>query len=111
MTKILSQITILFLMTASVVAQTNTKNRELINRLQLVEDKLSLKELVDSFAVFSDLKQFEKQTVLYTEDATFDTYIYGKLVSTLKGKKQISEAFTTYYKDFETVFHMNGQLI
>ncbi len=84
-------------------------NQETIKRLQLIEDQLALKQIVDEFSILADTKETEKQTLLFTEDALLQTYIYGKLVTQLKGRKQIGEAFAAYLKNFEIVYHMNGQ--
>lgn len=74
-----------------------------------IEDKLALKELVDTFSVLADKKETNKQTLLFTEDATVESYSDGQQSSSLKGRKQIGETFANFLSLFETVYHINGQ--
>lgn len=77
--------------------------------IQAIEDRIALKNLVDTFSILADQKEIEKQTLLFTEDATSETSVSGQVVSTLKGRKQIGDAFTNFLNNFETVYHINGQ--
>lgn len=47
-------------------------------RLQAIEDKLALKDLVDTFSVLADQKETQAQTLLFTEDATVSSYMNGQ---------------------------------
>ena len=78
-------------------------------RLQQLEDKAALKNLVDIFSVLADRKDVQAQTLLFTEDATVESFSGGQLVSSLKGRKQIGDTFGAYLATFETVYHINGQ--
>ena len=78
-------------------------------RIQAIEDKIALKNLVDTFSILADRKDIQKQILLFTEDAVSDTFVNGKTVSSLKGRKQIGDAFTAFLNIFETVYHINGQ--
>jgi hypothetical protein len=78
-------------------------------RLQAIEDQLALKNLVDTFSVLADKKETQAQTLLFTEDATVESYMNGQLVSALKGRQQIGDAFAAYLSLFSTVYHHNGQ--
>lgn len=71
--------------------------------------KIALRELVDTFSILADQKEARKQTELFTEDAQVTTYSDGTAVSTLSGRKAIGDAFDNFLKNFETVYHMNGQ--
>ena len=78
-------------------------------RLQQLEDRAAIKNLVDVFSVLADKKDVQAQTLLFTEDATVESFSGGQLVSSLKGRKQIGDAFGGYLATFETVYHINGQ--
>jgi hypothetical protein len=70
---------------------------------------MALKNLVDTFSTLADQKETEKQTLLFTEDAVSETLVNGKVVLSLQGRKQIGDAFAAFLKNFETVYHINGQ--
>jgi hypothetical protein len=91
-----------------VMAQKATDNKS-AQRLQQLEDRAALKNLVDTFSNLADTKEVDKQVLLFTEDATVMSYSGGQMVSSLKGRKQIGETFSAYLANFETVYHMNGQ--
>lgn len=74
-----------------------------------MQDKMALKELVDVFSNLADVKDVEAQALLFTEDATVDSYRDGKLLSSLKGRKELGEQFGSFLALFETVYHINGQ--
>ena len=86
----------------------NTDDRDLRQRVQRLEDRAALRALVDTFSILADRKDVQKQTFLFTEDATVDSYAGGQSVS-LKGRKQIGDVFGAYLANFTTVYHMNGQ--
>ena len=92
----------------NVIAQTmETKMNE--ERLLMLEDKIALKELVDTFSNLADTKDIEAQLLLFTEDATVASYRDGVQSTLLEGHEAIGEAFTNFLNLFETVFHQNGQ--
>jgi ketosteroid isomerase-like protein len=76
-----------------------------------VEDKAALKELVDSVSILADKKDVHNQVQLFSENAISETYTGGKAILKLKGRKEMEEAFGGFLKDFETVYHFNGQHI
>ena len=86
------------------MTQSNMEKR--INELENVR---ALRELVDNFSILADKKEVQKQTLLFTKDATVDSYVNGALVSSLKGTKEMGDAFEHFLKNFETVYHFNGQ--
>jgi hypothetical protein len=77
--------------------------------IQEIEDRIALKNLIDTFSTLADQKKTQQQTLLFTEDATSETYVNGQVVSTLKGRKQIGDAFANFLNNFEVVYHINGQ--
>ncbi|AWB24950.1 nuclear transport factor 2 family protein [Methylobacterium currus] len=78
-------------------------------RLRRLEDRADLKALVDTFSILADRKDIRSQVLLFTEDATVDSYVGDQRVSALKGREQLAAAFEGYLSRFETVYHQNGQ--
>nr|WP_315425776.1 nuclear transport factor 2 family protein [uncultured Albidiferax sp.] len=78
-------------------------------RIQKLEDKVSLKAIVDAFSNLADQNDLATQSLLFTEDAIVDTYFEGQLFASLKGRKQIEETFAGFMANFETSYHINGQ--
>jgi tyrosyl-tRNA synthetase len=87
----------------------NTTNNQMTDRIQELEDKLALKELVDTFSNLSDVKDVASQILLFREDATVHTFVSGNRVANLKGRKEMENAFAPFLARFETVYHFNGQ--
>lgn len=77
--------------------------------LKEMEDRMALKELVDIFSNLADVKDVEAQVLLFTENAEVNSYRDGKLMSSLKGRKELAERFGAFLSLFETVYHINGQ--
>lgn len=74
-----------------------------------LRDRMELKELVDEFSVLADKKDVETQVLLFTEDATVDSYRGDTLVSSIKGRENLSQGFGNFLSLFDTVYHINGQ--
>ena len=68
-----------------------------------------MKELVDTFSILADKKDFKTQVQLFTADAALETYVNNAVVSNLKGRKAMEDSFAAFLKNFETVYHFNGQ--
>lgn len=85
------------------------QNSDLSKRIQVLEDRAAIKEVVDTFSILADQKETQKQTLLFTEDATVETYVGEKVVALLKGREQIGQAFAGFLKNFDVVYHINGQ--
>jgi uncharacterized protein (TIGR02246 family) len=98
----------LLLIPLSAKAQSMSDN-DISARLQQLEDRVALRSLVDTFSNLADAKDVQAQLLLFTEDATFDSYVGGQLVSSLKGRDQIGQAFSGFLAQFDTVYHQNGQ--
>lgn len=79
--------------------------------LSEISDKLALKELVDTFSILADQKETEAQTLLFTEDATVESYLNGVMGSSYTGRQEIGKAFGSYLALFKTVYHLNGQQV
>ena len=78
-------------------------------RISAIEDRIALKNLVDTFSVLADVKDVKTQLFLFTENAEVSSITNGKPGSTLNGRKQIGEAFAGFLNLFEVVYHINGQ--
>lgn len=86
------------------------KKEKMEHRVLEIEDKLALKELVDTFSNLADVKNVKDQLLLFTEDAVVETTNNGQ-VFTAKGRKEIGEAFSAYLALFDVVYHQNGQQV
>ena len=87
----------------------NAQTMDLNQKISEIEDRIALKNLVDTFSILADRKEVQQQTLLFTEDAMVESVSGGQLTSTLKGRKQIGETFSNFLYLFETVYHLNGQ--
>ena len=97
----------LFIVCVLSISCINRENKEIME----IEDKMAIKELVDVFSILADKKDGMAQMALFTKDATVETYIGDKLATALKGQQQIGETFEAFLKNFETVYHINGQQV
>ena len=95
-----------------------TPDQENRMKSQTLEDKAAIKELLDRFSILADQKQPWKQVELFTKTALLESYRRtasggekGQRTSRLEGPQQIGEAFENFLKNFETVYHFNGQSI
>ncbi|PBQ30906.1 bile acid 7-alpha-dehydratase [Sphingobacteriaceae bacterium] len=79
--------------------------------LKDIEDKISLKELIDNISILGDKKDFNKQVQLFTENAVAETLAGEISILKLEGRKEMEEAFGKFLNDFETVYHFNGQQV
>ena len=77
--------------------------------IRAIEDRIALKNLVDTFSILADQKETQKQTLLFTEDGVSETHINGQVVASLKGRKQIGDVFATLLNNFETVYYQWGK--
>ena len=84
------------------------EDNNLNKRMQAIEDKLALKEVVDTFSILADAKDLHAQIFLFTENAVVESYFNGKLGLTYNGRKEIEDGFTVFIKNYETVYHING---
>lgn len=75
------------------------------------EDRTALKELVDKVSILADKKDFQNQVQLFSKNAVSETFANGTVILKLNGRKEMVEAFSDFLKNFETVYHFNGQQI
>jgi hypothetical protein len=83
--------------------------KDLTIKINEIEDRMAIKNLVDTFSILADQKDIQKQVLLFTENATVTSIVQGKTGTPLIGRKQIGDAFAAYLNLFETVYHINGQ--
>jgi len=72
-------------------------------------DRISLKNLVDTVSILADKKDVHAEVQLFSENAISETFAGGVSVLKLKGRKEMEQALGDFLKDFETVYHLNGQ--
>ncbi|OXG07078.1 SnoaL-like protein [Flavobacterium araucananum] len=72
-------------------------------------DKILLKELIDNISIYGDKKDFDKQVQLFSSDAISETFMNGKSLLKLKGRIEMKAAFAEFLKDYDVVYHFNGQ--
>ncbi len=72
-------------------------------------DSTSLKELVNTVSILADKRDIHSQVQLFTEDGISETFAGGMPILKLKGRKEMEEAFSDFLKNFETIYHLNGQ--
>jgi hypothetical protein len=109
MQKIFAIVSLLILTSSVLSAQQSNKNDTINERIKELEDKLALRELVDSFSILADKKDVSTQVLLFTEYATVETFSGGARVANLKGRKEMANAFAPFLATFEKVYHFNGQ--
>ena len=80
-------------------------------RLQQLEDRIAIKEVVDTFSKLADANDIPTQMHLLTEDAVVDTYFGDALFASLKGRAEIEKVFSSFSANFEATYHFNGQQI
>lgn len=78
-------------------------------RIQAIEDKMAIKNVVDVFSNLADTKEIDKQVLLFTEDGMVQSYSNGNMSSDLRGRQQLYDAFSGFLNNFKTVYHLNGQ--
>lgn len=108
MKKNLLPLFLLFLVYTTSYSQTQTmKNTNQFS--SEMEDRMAIKNIVDTFSILADQKETQKQTLLFTEDAIVASKIQGQPTTILTGRKQIGDAFASFLNLFDVVYHINGQ--
>src|SRR5688500_15551037 len=89
-------------------AQKKDKNN-MEQRLAAIEDKMAIKYVVDEFSNLADVKEIDKQVLLFTDDGVVQSVSGGQPGNPLKGRQQLKQAFSAFLANFHTVYHQNGQ--
>ena len=100
---------LLIIAIAAMMAVSCNSNSDLKKRVEAVENRLELKNLVDTFSVLADVKDTNTQGLLFTEDGSMKTVANGQVVFSIDGRQNIVNACAGYLALFETVWHSNGQ--
>lgn len=74
-----------------------------------LEDRILLKELVDTISILGDKKDFNSQVQFFSENAVSETISQGKTILKLEGRKTMASAFANFLSEIDTVYHFNGQ--
>jgi hypothetical protein len=102
---------VLFLTLSVLFSSLKAQTMEDVNkRITAIEDRIAIKNVIDTFAILADKKDIQTQVLLFTENATVEARMKGAQGGNiLTGRKQIGDAFSAYLALFETVYHLNGQ--
>lgn len=76
-----------------------------------LEDRVSLRQLIDTISILGDRKDFNAQVQLFAEDAVSETFAEGVSILKLKGRNEMADAFDDFLRNFDTVYHFNGQQV
>ena len=87
----------------------NKKQNSMESKIQTIEDKMDIKQVVDVFSNLADTKEIDKQVLLFTEDGVVESYADGQQTSSLKGRDQMEQAFSGFLSNFHTIYHQNWQ--
>ena len=104
-----SIISFLFLLFSTVTTAQKMDNKSIEQRIAVIEDKMAIKYIVDEFSNLADTKEIDKQVLLFTEDGIVQSVSKDQPSSTLKGREQLKQAFSSFLSNFHTVYHQNGQ--
>jgi hypothetical protein len=77
--------------------------------LEILQAKLELRELVDTYSHLTDEKKISEQMLLFTPDAQYKVYVGGQLVSDVSGTKQLEKDFMGHASFVKRYFSINGQ--
>jgi ketosteroid isomerase-like protein len=80
-------------------------------RLRELEDRIAIKEIVDTFSNLADIKDFGALVHLLTEDAEVDFYLGDTLLGSWKGRAEFEKALSSFSSNFEATYHFNGQQV
>jgi len=80
-----------------------------------MDDRVAIRELIDSYAHNADRRLSENQAALFTEDAVLDVY-HGdpektKPVQSLRGRPELEKGFRESLSRYDVTMHFNGQSI
>lgn len=81
---------------------------DLNKRITEIEDRIAIKNVVDTFSILADTKEIDKQVLLFTEDGEVESKTNGQSM-VIKGRDQLKQAFSGFLANFHTVYHQNGQ--
>lgn len=78
--------------------------------LEMMNAKLELKELVDTFSNLADVKDAKSQGDLFTPDGVLEFQMgFDGQVQNIVGREALVAAFSATIEPCEAVYHINGQ--
>jgi SnoaL-like protein len=80
-------------------------------RLQQLEDRIAIRELIDQYAYCADTRDAQGQMAIFTEDTNFEVYMDEKLpapTQVVKGRENLFPVFDDLNQYLSTM-HFNGQ--
>ena len=80
-------------------------------RIQELEDRIAIRELIDQYAYCADTRDCEGQMAIFTGDTNFEVYMDEKLPApsqVVKGRKNLRPIFDDLNQYLSTM-HFNGQ--
>ncbi|KGQ70768.1 hypothetical protein OA57_05285 [Chelonobacter oris] len=80
-----------------------------IARLDMMADRMTIKQVVDEFSNLADSKEIDKQVLLFTENGIVESFTDGERTSLLQGREQMKTVFSDFLAQFQVVYHQNGQ--
>ena len=82
-------------------------------RLQELEDRIAIRELIDSYPICADTRNNQGQQALFTEDTNFEVYMDEKIptpTQVVTGRKNLFPVFNDL-NQYVSTMHFNGQSI
>jgi hypothetical protein len=80
-------------------------------KLQELEDRIAIRELIDQYAFCADTRNAEGQMAIFTEDTNFEVFMDEKVAvptQVIKGRKNLRPVFDDLNQYLSTM-HFNGQ--
>jgi len=80
-------------------------------RLQELEDRIAIRELIDQYTYCADTRDAEGQMAIFTEDTNFEVYMDEKIATptqVVTGRKSLRPVFDNLNQYLSTM-HFNGQ--
>lgn len=76
-----------------------------------IQEKIKLRELIDTFAILADEMKLHEQALLFTKDGVLKSHSVDGQIFEFHGQAEIEKSCTAFMKLFQTHFHNNGQAI
>jgi SnoaL-like protein len=80
-------------------------------RLQEMEDRNSIRELIDQYAFCADTRDAQGQMAIFTEDTNFEVYMDEKIATptqVITGRKNLFPVFDDL-NQYQSTMHLNAQ--
>jgi hypothetical protein len=80
-------------------------------KLQELEDRIAIRELIDQYAFCADTRNAEGQMAIFTKDTNFEVFMDEKVADptqVIKGRKNLRPVFDDLNQYLSTM-HFNGQ--